>query len=61
MQIEIPSDVMNAIVAFVAMQRSFDPDLDGWLVEHYPILCEWLEGLGLLPPGDDENLEATNG
>ena len=54
MQTEIPEDVLKAIVAFVAMQRSFNPDNDGWIVEHYPVLCDWLEGLGRLPPSDSE-------
>jgi hypothetical protein len=60
MKMEVPDDVMNAIVTFVAMQRSFDPDNDGWIENHYPILCSWLERLGLLPSGDDENLEETD-
>ncbi len=55
MKMEIPDDVLAAIVAFVALQRSFDPDNDGWIVNHYPVLCDWLEDLGLLPPHDTED------
>jgi hypothetical protein len=49
MQMEVPDDVMAAIVAFVALQRSFDPDMDSWLEDRYPILSDWLEQQGLLP------------
>jgi hypothetical protein len=59
MKVEIPNDVLAAIVAFVVMQRSFDPDQDGWIVNHYPTLCSWLEGLGLLSPHDAEEPEQT--
>jgi hypothetical protein len=50
MTMEIPDDVLEAIVVFVHLQRTPWPDDDDFLVNHYPVLCDWLDGLGLLPP-----------
>ena len=52
MTMEVPENVLEAIVVFVGLQRVFNPDDDDFLVNHYPVLCDWLDGLGRLPPYD---------
>jgi hypothetical protein len=54
MTMDVPENVLAAIIVFVGLQRSFDPDDDDFLVNHYPVLCAWLEALGLLPPTGTE-------
>jgi hypothetical protein len=50
MTVDIPENVLEAIVVFVHLQRVPDPDDEDFLVNHLPVLCSWLDGLGLLPP-----------
>jgi hypothetical protein len=54
--VEVPDNVLAAIVAFVELQRSFNPDDTDYLVNHQPVLEAWLDGLGLLMPSDPELL-----
>jgi hypothetical protein len=52
MTMDVPENVLAAIVAFVRLQRIFNPDDTDFLVNDLPVLCAWLDGLGLLPPHD---------
>jgi hypothetical protein len=52
MMMEVPENVLAAIIEFVSLQRVFDPDDTDFLDSHLPVLCAWLDGLGLLPPHD---------
>jgi len=63
MTIEIPDNVLAAIVAFVELQRTNFPDDTDFLVNGLPVIEAWLEGLGVrlkphpepvLPPLDTE-------
>jgi hypothetical protein len=51
---EVPENVLTAIIEFVRLQRVFDPDDGDFLVNHLPVLCAWLDEMGLLPPADTE-------
>jgi hypothetical protein len=50
---EVPDNVLEAIIEIVRLQIVFDPDMDAWILNHYPVLEAWLEGLGRMPPGDE--------
>ena len=54
MTMEVPENVLAAIVEFVAVQRQLDNDDYDFLVNHLPVLCDWLDGLGRLPPHETE-------
>lgn len=54
MTMDVPENVLAAIIEFVRLQRVFNPDDKDFLVNHLPVLCAWLDGFGLLPPADDE-------
>jgi hypothetical protein len=53
-RIEIPEDVLTAIKAVVEWWGSTDPDDEDFVINHLPVLTDWLEGLGLLSPPDTE-------
>jgi hypothetical protein len=49
----VPDDVLEAIIEFVRLQRILNPDApdeEDFFLNHLPVLCAWLEGLGRLPP-----------
>jgi hypothetical protein len=47
MTMEVPENVLEAIIV---LQRIFHPDDEDFLVNHLPVLCDWLDGLRRLPP-----------
>jgi hypothetical protein len=49
MTMEVPENVLEAIVVFVGLQRVFHPNDEDFLVNHLPVLEDWLDGLGRLP------------
>jgi hypothetical protein len=56
MTIEVPDNVLEAIIEFVRLQRILNPDApdeEDFLFNHLPVLCAWLERLGRLPPFEE--------
>ena len=50
MQMEIPENVLSAIVAFVEHFRGSKCLSDDFIEHDLPVLCAWLDELELLPP-----------
>jgi hypothetical protein len=56
---EVPENVLEAIVVFVGLQRVFHPNDEDFLVNHLPVLEDWLDGLGRLPPHEMDGTEES--